>query len=497
MGLLGAGATALSHAVVDSPGVLADVSLDRPSILVLAVACAFFLAGGVMRLARWRISGEAHSALAGTALMVMGGLSLPLGGLAALFGAGREVSLVGPVSRTVAVLVVIALLVRALTAVDVSGVERPGRLLPGVFFVLSFLFLLLMVTQHLAPDTVTAAAVPVVAMSAVRVLAWFAVALLAACRAPELDWARRVAPLLVGMGFAESLRGLDLGRASTGTFAALLVCLAMAAMAARSALIDLEDAVCADEAGRTHLTQTLNRVSVEAVELTEWREQLTHDARNACAGLRAALSILEGHDSRIDAATRERVRLAAVQELGQIEHLLTRTLNEPCVPFDASGVVRCVAEAAWAVGARVSVQGLPVHALGRPGDLAAVLKNLLVNSQTHAPGSRVHLQVTADQHTVTVTCTDNGPGLLPEEAGRAFERGYRRRTSPGSGLGLYGARELMRDQGGDLTLLPTPTGASFALTLHRASVEKAQPRPIRVPAQRALSTARFDLSEIA
>ena len=45
------------------------------------------------------------------------------------------------------------------------------------------------------------------------------------------------------------------------------------------------------------------------------------------------------------------------------------------------------------MGARVSVQGLPVHAVGRPGDLAAVLKNLLVNAQTHAPGSQVRFRV--------------------------------------------------------------------------------------------------------
>ena len=122
----------------------------------------------------------------------------------------------------------------------------------------------------------------------------------------------------------------------------------------------------ADEQGRTDLSQALTRVSEEAVELTEWREQLTHDARNACAGLRAALSILERHDSRIDPATRERLRLAAVQELGHIEHLLTRSADEPCATFEVSEVVRRVAEAAWAVGARVSVQGLPVHAVGRP-----------------------------------------------------------------------------------------------------------------------------------
>ena len=72
-----------------------------------------------------------------------------------------------------------------------------------------------------------------------------------------MPWARRVTPLLVGMGFAETLRALDLGRPGPWTFAALLVCLSMAALSARAAMIDLDEAVRADEHGRTDLAQAL------------------------------------------------------------------------------------------------------------------------------------------------------------------------------------------------------------------------------------------------
>ncbi|MET0997117.1 MAG: HAMP domain-containing sensor histidine kinase, partial [Marmoricola sp.] len=394
------------------------------------------------------------------------------------------VSLVGPAMRTVAVLVAIALLVRALTAVDVSHDERPGRLLPRVFLALTAVFGLLLLVQEISPATLAGEAFAAVVLASVRALAWFAVALYAATRAHTLPWARKVAPLLLGMGFAEALRGLDLGRTGVWTFGALLVCLSMAALSTRAALIDLDEAVRMDEDGRTDLSRALSRVSEEAVELSEWREQLTHDARNACAGLRAALSILERHEGRIDPGTREQLRLAAVQELGHIEHLLTRSPDEPCAPFEVSEVVRRVSEAAWAVGAPVSVQGLPVHAVGRPGDLVAVLKNLLVNAQTHAAGSQVRFRVVSDDESVTITCSDDGPGLRPDVAERAFERGFHTDTSPGSGLGLHGARELMREQGGDLVLDHTVPGATFVLTLRRAPARTRHLRPVRVPEQR-------------
>ncbi|WP_231389038.1 HAMP domain-containing sensor histidine kinase [Marmoricola sp. URHB0036] len=484
VGLLGAGATALSQAAAHGAGVLGTMSLARPTVVVLAMASAFFLAAGVLRLARWRIAGEPHSAFAGAALLVMGGLCLPLGGLALLFPSTDDLSLVGPATRTIAELVAVALLVRALTVVDMSRAELPSRLLPRLFLGLTLVFLVLLAAQQVAPHTMTGQALPGMVLATVRALAWFGVALYAATRAPELAWAGRVAPLLMGMGFAEALRGLDLARPGAWTFAALLVCVSMAALSTRAALLDLDDAVSADERGRTDLSQALTLVSQEAVGLSEWREQLTHDARNACAGLRAALSILERQDGRIDPATRERLRLAAAQELGHIEHLINRSADEPCAPFEVSEVVRRVAEAAWAVGARVSVQGLPVHALGRPGDLAAVLKNLLVNAQTHAPGSQVRFAVTSDEGIVTITCADDGPGLSPEEACRAFDRGFRGRASNGSGLGLHGARELMLEQGGDLVLDPTGTGATFVTTLPHVAVSTRPRQAVRVPTQR-------------
>jgi two-component system OmpR family sensor kinase len=52
---------------------------------------------------------------------------------------------------------------------------------------------------------------------------------------------------------------------------------------------------------------------------------------------------------------------------------------------------------------------------------------------------------------------DNGPGLLPEELPRVFDRFFRGKLAasghvPGSGLGLSIARAIMHAHGGDLTV---------------------------------------------
>lgn len=283
-------------------------------------------------------------------------------------------------------------------------------------------------------------------------------------------------------------------RAAKGRFYAwpsplcgVLTCAGAAALALRSGLMDLDHAVHVGEFQQTHLTEALHRASDEADELTVWREQLTHDARNACAGLRAAMDILERYAGQVDPATTERLRMAAVEEIGHLEHLLARSADQPTEPFDVALVVDSVADSARALGHDVRVEAEPVRAVGRPGDVAAVLKNLLVNARTHAPGCAVLLRITADAEKVRILCSDDGPGFETQVAARAFERGFRGRTSPGSGLGLHAAQQLMREQSGDLRLGAPARGASLVLTLPAAPSSPRVPALRLVPAQRTSS----------
>ena len=456
--------------------------LSRWTIVLLAIASGLFVAAGVLRLAKWRLVHDSHSALVGTALIVMGGLCLPLGGLARVVVTAGDLSIVGPATRCLASYIAMLLVLRALRASEVSRRARPEHLLPRLSVVVILAFWLLLAGEGLIPPDLSVALRSVILPLALS-LGWVWVAVQAARRGNILPWAHRAAPLFLGMGLAEMMRGFDFGRFETWTLGGVLLCASIAALATRSALLDLDAAVRADGHQVIDLSQALERASHEADELTVWREQLTHDARNACAGLRAAMDILERYDGRVDSRTTESLRLAAAQEIGHLEHLLFRSSTAPCQRFEVSEVVSAVGESARALGARVTVSGNRAFGIGRADDLSAVLRNLLVNAQTHAPGSRVKIGVSADPDTVTITCSDDGPGLSAADAGRVFERGYRGPASPGSGLGLYAARELMREQGGDITLAPLRSGATFLLTLPAAQLPQRLVPPIRVPAQ--------------
>jgi signal transduction histidine kinase len=63
--------------------------------------------------------------------------------------------------------------------------------------------------------------------------------------------------------------------------------------------------------------------------------------------------------------------------------------------------------------------------------------------------------------------TDTGPGILPDERERVFDRFYRGRNAavPGSGLGLAIVREVARLHGGSVQVEVGPGGRGTAIVL--------------------------------
>ena len=87
--------------------------------------------------------------------------------------------------------------------------------------------------------------------------------------------------------------------------------------------------------------------------------------------------------------------------------------------------------------------------------------------------------------------TDSGPGILPADRERIFEKFFRADPQmtyapSGTGLGLYISRELARRMGGSLLVSsrPAPARRSFSSCptreRHRATIRRAA-RPARDP----------------
>ena len=301
-----------------------------------------------------------------------------------------------------------------------------------------------------------------VALIAFLAVGWLALGAIAAIRGAWAPWTMRMAPVLTSMSVAELLR-LP-GQVVWSASAALLTA-SVGALIVASAIQDLIATIGNDNPGNRALTQALQLARESVTAQDEWRAELTHDARNTLAGVRATLQTLETQSRHLDVPSFDRLRQAALDELRHLEQMIASPEGRT-VDFDVTAVVRSAVDVRRAAGLDVSLHGGQARAHGRPADLARVLQNLLVNAQHHGNGAGVSVKVVATSEHVEIQVADKGPGVrLVEDP---FGRGVRGSQSRGSGLGLSVSRELMRRHGGDLLLKPRSQGALFTVRLPRA-----------------------------
>jgi two-component system sensor histidine kinase KdpD len=101
--------------------------------------------------------------------------------------------------------------------------------------------------------------------------------------------------------------------------------------------------------------------------------------------------------------------------------------------------------------------------------VSLALRQLIDNALKYsAQGSRLEIAVRAKDDSVEIRIRDHGPGIPVTEQERIFEKFYRRPGSkvPGTGLGLYIAREILRTHGGDVWVEGEPGwGSEFCVAL--------------------------------
>jgi two-component system, OmpR family, sensor histidine kinase KdpD len=106
-----------------------------------------------------------------------------------------------------------------------------------------------------------------------------------------------------------------------------------------------------------------------------------------------------------------------------------------------------------------------------PELIGLAISQLVENACRYSPpDTNVRIELGTHDDMAAITVWNAGPPIAVGERDRIFERFYRgteaRRTTPGSGLGLYIARKIARAHGGDLALLDErPDEVGFRLTL--------------------------------
>jgi signal transduction histidine kinase len=214
---------------------------------------------------------------------------------------------------------------------------------------------------------------------------------------------------------------------------------------------------------------------------------VTHELKTPIAGIRLALeTVLSG---RVDGEGRTRFlgnALADAERLGDLvekvlevtrytggAHRLTLGLG------DLSELVQDEVEVAErrvvARGGTLTAEVTPgIQATFDPEALAIVISNLIENALKYAQAGapRISVSLRLERGEAVLEVSDNGVGIASRDLEAIFKPFYRAsdevtRRTPGTGIGLFVAREIVSAHGGRLTAAsPGPgRGATFRLSL--------------------------------
>lgn len=214
---------------------------------------------------------------------------------------------------------------------------------------------------------------------------------------------------------------------------------------------------------------------------------LAHDLRTPLAAMRLTAEMIG--EGSLDVAQAEQLSVlirsidALTQLTGdllnagdQVEDTLSAHYRISEIMLEVTDLFRPVAEAKSLTLDVVCEEDVRGKMIRKGGSLRRVLTSLLDNAvkYTDAGGIIVELSTITpeeasaslgdDEYWVSLSITDTGPGIDPDERDRLFRPFVRGRhgkaSAPGTGLGLWGTAELVREMKGRLRLAQPKSGGS-------------------------------------
>ena len=248
---------------------------------------------------------------------------------------------------------------------------------------------------------------------------------------------------------------------------------------------------------RARLAEEAEQAQVRA-ETERLRNSLlssvSHDLRTPLASITGAASTLLDNEAHLDAATRRDLLESLHEEADRLNRLVQNLLEMTRLESGALQLhtewhpVEEVVGAALgrfgkALAGRAVTTRVPSELPLVPMDdvlIEQVLINLLDNALKYTPpGSPIEVTAADTGGDVLIEVADRGPGLLPGEERRIFEKFHRSEATPtvrGAGLGLAICRGLVQAHGGRIWAENRPGGGvTIRFTL---PVKEAPPIPI-------------------
>ena len=205
---------------------------------------------------------------------------------------------------------------------------------------------------------------------------------------------------------------------------------------------------------------------------------------------------------------KESARLAAlVQDIIELSRLQGASVTQEGGPVDINAVIT---EAVDRSQLPAESKNISIVVGGRAdgkvfGDqdlLVTALRNLIDNAIRYSPANtRVGIGVRSREGLVSISVTDQGDGLSPEDQERVFERFYRvdaarSRHTGGTGLGLSIVKHVASNHGGEVTLWSQPgQGSTFTLRLPEMEGQDGETGPAATEAP-ALAPEKVSLTPV-
>jgi signal transduction histidine kinase len=216
---------------------------------------------------------------------------------------------------------------------------------------------------------------------------------------------------------------------------------------------------------------------------------IAHELRTPLSNLRGYLEaikdgVVKPDDATIDLLNEEASTLSRlINDLQELSLSDAGELKMETRPEDISGLIR---QAVTALLPKANAKGLTVET-DLPVEIPPVnidshrikqvLQNLLQNALTHTgQGGKISVSAGQSDKLVSVSVTDNGEGISPEDLPMIFERFYRvdksrTRSTGGSGLGLTIAKRIVEAHGGTIEAASQlGQGSTFSFTLPVAEI---------------------------
>lgn len=273
---------------------------------------------------------------------------------------------------------------------------------------------------------------------------------------------------------------------------------------------ELEEQLREALAGRARAEDALREQSVRLAEASRAKDEflalLGHELRNPLAPIQTALELmrLRGQASREQAMLERQVGylVRLVDDLLDVSRLTRGTIELRRRRVELTGVVQAAVDAASPLLEQRQHQlviDVPADLVVDvdPERMAQVVSNLLTNAAKYsAPGSSIEVSALAADGRVRLSVVDQGIGIDPDLAARAFDSFVQHiqaidRSSGGLGLGLAIVRSLVELHGGAVEVRSDGPGrgSQFTVSLPAPTIGAA-PEPDDVGARAAAAASR-------